>query len=50
VAWALTRVRGGPRPRTWQDWRWTPRVALIVVVTWFVIRNLPFPPFDALYV
>ena len=41
--------RGRPI-RSWQNWRYTPMVVLVVTLVWFVIRNLPFPPFDALKV
>jgi hypothetical protein len=34
----------------WQDWRWTPVIASIVLVGWLVVRNLPFAPFTGLYV
>lgn len=36
--------------RGWQHWRWSPAVALVVTVAWFVVRNLNFGPFPALYV
>lgn len=41
--------RGRP-VRSWQNWRYTPMVALVATVIWFVIRNLPFAPFSALKV
>ena len=40
----------GRRVRSWQSWRYTPVAVLVVMSTWFVIRNLPFPPFDSLKV
>lgn len=48
-AWVLGRWRGR-RPRTWQHWRWTPRVVVSVLVLWAVVRNLPFEPFLSLWV
>lgn len=49
AAWTYGRLRARP-VRSWLHWRWTPLVSAIVVAVWFVIRNLPFAPFDALYV
>ncbi|EHB44683.1 hypothetical protein MycrhDRAFT_6702 [Mycolicibacterium rhodesiae JS60] len=47
--WTYGRVTG--RPITgWQHRRWAPVVALAVISAWFVVRNLPFAPFTALYV
>ncbi|CAM00812.1 uncharacterized protein DUF2752 [Saccharopolyspora erythraea NRRL 2338] len=48
-AWVLGRWRGR-RVITWEHWRWSPLVALIVIAVWSVVRNLPFPPFEWLYV
>ncbi|MGP4016420.1 DUF2752 domain-containing protein [Saccharopolyspora sp. 5N708] len=48
-AWVLGRWRGR-RVVTWEQWRWSPMVALVLIAVWTVIRNLPFPPFNALYV
>lgn len=48
-AWVLGRWRGR-RVTTWEQWRWSPHVGLALIAVWSVIRNLPFPPFDALYV
>jgi Protein of unknown function (DUF2752) len=47
--WTWGRVRGR-RVRGWQDWRWAPAVALVVTLAWFIVRNLDFGPFPALYV
>ena len=47
--WTYGLVRGRP-VRGWQHWRWSPAVALIVTVAWFIVRNLNFGPFPALYV
>lgn len=49
IAWVSRRVFGRHIAR-WDTWRWAPMIAGIVVVVWFVIRNLPFAPFDALRV
>lgn len=40
----------GRRVRGWQNLRYSPAVVLVVTVIWFVIRNLPFAPFDSLKV
>ncbi len=47
--WTYGRATGRTI-RGWQHWRWSPMVALVVTVTWFVVRNLNFGPFPALYV
>ncbi|HKS46014.1 MAG TPA: DUF2752 domain-containing protein [Amycolatopsis sp.] len=47
--WAIGRRRG-KQVRSWQHWRRTPAAAGVVFVAWFVVRNLPFPPFSALHV
>jgi hypothetical protein len=49
AAWVVGSWQGR-RIRTWLHWRWTAPVTLAVFSTWFVIRNLPFPPFSGLYV
>lgn len=49
VAWTYGRVTGR-RVRSWQQHRWAAMVALVLVAVWFVVRNIPFPPFNALYV
>jgi hypothetical protein len=49
LAWAVGRVRGR-HVRTWLHWKYTPHVVLPLLVVWFVVRNLPFPPFGFLYV
>lgn len=49
LAWAYGRV-AGRRIRSWQHHRWSAVVTLSLVLAWFVLRNLPFPPFSALYV
>jgi hypothetical protein len=36
--------------RSWQHLRWSAPVALALTVVWFVVRNLGFGPFPALYV
>ena len=49
LAWTYGRVTGR-RVRSWQHWRWSPMVTLCLVATWFVVRNIPFEPFNWLYV
>jgi hypothetical protein len=49
LAWTYGRVTGR-RIRSWQHWRWAPMVTLCLVSTWFVVRNIPFAPFNWLYV
>jgi len=48
-AWVYGRMVGR-QIVSWQHHRWAAAVALVLVTGWFVIRNLPFPPFTALYV
>lgn len=48
-AWTVGRWRGRP-VRSWHHWRWAPLVTLVVMVLWWVMRNLPFAPFAALRV
>ena len=47
AAWTVGRVRGTPGPR-WDRYRWAPRIALIVIALWFVVRNIPVAPFTTL--
>ncbi|HEY2503922.1 MAG TPA: DUF2752 domain-containing protein [Mycobacterium sp.] len=49
VAWTYGRV-AGRRIRSWQHYRWSAAVTLSLVLAWFVVRNIPFAPFTALYV
>jgi hypothetical protein len=49
AAWTYGRV-SGRRVLSWQHLRWSAPVALAVTVAWFVVRNLGFGPFSALYV
>jgi len=49
ATWTYGRVTGRTI-RGWQHWRWSPLVALAATVVWFVVRNLDFGPFPALYV
>jgi hypothetical protein len=49
LAWTYGRVTG-KRIRSWQQGRWSATVTLVLVAAWFVVRNLPFAPFTALYV
>lgn len=48
-AWTYGRIVGR-RILGWQHHRWSAVVALVLVVAWFVVRNLPIAPFTALYV
>jgi hypothetical protein len=49
LAWSYGRV-AGRRIWSWQHHRWAAPVLLAVVLAWFVVRNLGFGPFTALYV
>lgn len=49
AAWTYGRV-AGRRIASWQHYRWSAAIALIVVAVWFVVRNIPYPPFTALRV
>ena len=49
LAWTYGQL-AGRRIRSWQHHRWAAPVLLIAVVAWFVVRNLGFGPFAALYV
>jgi hypothetical protein len=49
VAWTYGRLTGR-RVRGWQHHRWSAMVTLVLVGAWFVVRNIPFAPFNALYV
>ena len=49
AAWTYGRMTGR-RVRGWQHQRWAAMVTLVLVAAWFVVRNLPFAPFNALYV
>src|SRR5262249_984160 len=49
LAWTYGRVVGR-RITSWQHHRWSAVVALVLVTAWFALRNIPFPPFNALYV
>lgn len=48
-AWALGRLRRR-KVKSWQHYRWAAAASLVLVTVWFVVRNLPFPPFSVLYV
>jgi Protein of unknown function (DUF2752) len=47
--WTYGRV-AGRRITSWQHHRWSALVTLVLVSAWFVLRNIPVAPFDALYV
>jgi hypothetical protein len=49
LSWTYGRVVGS-RIVSWQNHRWSAAVTLALVSLWFVVRNLPFAPFTALYV
>lgn len=49
LSWTYGRVTGR-RIRGWQHRRWSAAVTLTLVTVWFVVRNIPFAPFNALYV
>jgi Protein of unknown function (DUF2752) len=49
VTWTYGRLTGR-RIRGWQHQRWAAMVTLLLVAAWFVVRNIPFAPFDALHV
>ncbi|OBG21056.1 hypothetical protein A5764_14680 [Mycobacterium sp. 852002-51057_SCH5723018] len=49
AAWSYGRVTGRRIPG-WQHGRWSAMVTLLLVAVWFVVRNIPIPPFNALYV
>ncbi|OBI81403.1 DUF2752 domain-containing protein [Mycobacterium asiaticum] len=49
LAWTYGRVVGR-RIGSWQHSRWASVVTLSLVVAWFVVRNVPFAPFNALFV
>jgi Protein of unknown function (DUF2752) len=49
AAWTYGRLTGR-RVWSWQHYRWSAPIALAVVLVWFVVRNLGFGPFAALYV
>jgi hypothetical protein len=49
LAWTYGRVVGR-RIGSWQHRRWSAAVTLSLVLAWFVVRNIPFAPFTALYV
>ncbi|MCP2252674.1 Protein of unknown function (DUF2752) [Prauserella aidingensis] len=49
VAWTAGRWRGS-RVRSWQDLRFAPVTAGVVIALWLVVRNIPVSPFSALAV
>ena len=49
LAWTYGRLTGR-RVRSWQHGRWSAVATLGLVAAWFVVRNIPFAPFNALYV
>ncbi|ORB85280.1 hypothetical protein B1987_17415 [Mycobacterium kansasii] len=49
LAWTYGRLVGR-RIRGWQRNRWAALVTLSLVLAWFVVRNIPVAPFNALFV
>ena len=49
ATWTYGRIVGR-RVWSWQHYRWSAALTLVVVSVWFVVRNLPFAPFTGLYV
>ena len=49
AVWTVGRARDR-RYAAWHQWRWAPRIVLVIVVAWFVIRNIPGEPFSSLRV
>jgi hypothetical protein len=49
AAWTYGRIAGRP-VLSWQHLRWSAPAVLAVTLAWFVVRNLGFGPFSALYV
>jgi Protein of unknown function (DUF2752) len=49
LAWTYGRLTGR-QIRSWQHQRWAATVTLALTVAWFVVRNIPFPPFTGLFV
>ncbi|MDS1114546.1 DUF2752 domain-containing protein [Gordonia westfalica] len=43
------RLWTGRRIRGWQNMRWSAVVVLVVVLGWFVVRNVPVEPFWSLH-
>jgi Protein of unknown function (DUF2752) len=48
-AWTYGRLVGR-RVRSWQHLRWSAPIAVALTLVWFVVRNLGFGPFPALYI
>jgi hypothetical protein len=48
-AWTYGRIVGR-NVISWQHHRSAAMITLVLVATWFVVRNLPFAPFTGLYV
>lgn len=49
ATWIYGRLVG-QRITGWQHHRWSAIVTLVLVSVWFVVRNVPYPPFTALRV
>src|ERR1700733_1273703 len=44
ATWTYGRAVGR-RMWSWQHYRWSALVTMVLVLVWFVVRNLPFAPF-----
>ncbi|GAB89717.1 DUF2752 domain-containing protein [Gordonia rhizosphera] len=49
VAYSVGLWRGR-RVRSWQHLRYAPMIALVAVVSWFIVRNVPIEPLWSLHV
>jgi len=49
ATWTYGRLVG-QRITGWQHHRWSAIATLVLVSVWFVVRNVPYPPFTALRV
>jgi hypothetical protein len=49
ATWTYQRVVGR-QIRSWQQYRWSAAVTMVLVSVWFVVRNIPVAPFTGLYV
>ena len=47
--WVWNRATGAS-VRQWYETRYAARIALVLVVGWVIVRNVPYPPFTRLYV
>ena len=47
AVWTVGRARDR-RYVQWYQWRRSPQIVLVIVLCWFVIRNIPAEPFSSL--